>query len=290
MSLTVVVTGGSGRIGRFVVRHLVSRGHQVINLDRRQSPDGLARFAYVDLADRAQVQPWLAQADAVIQLGEITHQSAPFSPDHIYAHNTRAAAVVMQTAADLKLRCAIYTSSCQVYGCWDYPIVAPQHLPFDETHPLRPQNVYALSKTANEHYCQWLSKASALSIAIFRLPWVVDHELGDHHWRWIASGRDGFDGLGTYVHASDVAVAYAQAIENPRPGCEAYHLVAPDTADLVPIAEHMKSLKDWPPLPPNWPPFKSLVVTDKARAHLGWEAKWSIHNQYRAKFGKEPGT
>ncbi len=108
MSLRVVVTGGSGRIGQHVVRELLARGHQVTNIDRRSAPgQEKARWVFAEITSREQVQPILEGADAVVQLAEITHASAPFSPDHIYSHNTRVAAVVLQTAADLKISRAI---------------------------------------------------------------------------------------------------------------------------------------------------------------------------------------
>ena len=38
----------------------------------------------------------------------------------------------MQTTADLRIRRLIYTSSCQVYGSWGWPIVAPSQMPITE--------------------------------------------------------------------------------------------------------------------------------------------------------------
>ena len=35
----IAVTGGSGKAGRVVVRHLFARGHQVLNIDQVGSPE-----------------------------------------------------------------------------------------------------------------------------------------------------------------------------------------------------------------------------------------------------------
>src|SRR4051812_27967356 len=110
--MRIAVTGGSGRIGAYVVRELLSRGHEVINLDRRAAKDPAngARFVVIDLARRELVQPIFEQVEAVCHLGEIPSVNAGVSPEEVYAQNTRAGAVVLQTAADLKLKRVIYTS------------------------------------------------------------------------------------------------------------------------------------------------------------------------------------
>lgn len=288
--MRIAVTGGSGRIGRAVIGELVSRGHDVLNLDRCAPKETTARWVYIDLRYREQVQPVFEKVDAVIHLGEIPTYRAPMPTNEIYTHNTGAGAVVMQTAADLKMKRFIYTSTCQVYGCWDEPRIGPVQLPLDETHPLRPQNIYALSKVANEGYARWVSKAKDLSVAIFRLPWVMSGELHNHMFHWIENQKGPADGFQTYIRDIDVAKAYALAIENPRPGCEAYHLAAVDVASVVPIRKRlMEHNPEYPALPEDWPAFKSPVVTEKMREHFGWEPSWSVREEYKKRFGKEMG-
>lgn len=288
--LRVAVTGGSGRVGRGVVRELVDRGHTVLNLDRRPSPDNLARFCFVDVTQRAQVQPYLEQVDAVVHLAEIPHQQTPVSADTIFASNAAACSGVLQAAADLKLRRAIYTSSVQVYGCWDQPAVPPRHLPFDETHPVQPQNVYAISKVANELFAQFVAKHDGLSVAVFRMPWVVTGDLTDWWQRWFTTRADGrVDGLDTYVHVSDVARAYALAIENPRPGCEVYHISAPEVRGRDPIRRRLlEGNPDYPPLPEDWPDLKSPMLMDKLYGHFGFRPTWEFKAEFRRQFGKDP--
>ena len=123
--LRIAVTGGSGYIGQHVVRHLVERGHSVINLDRRQAHEPVARLAYADLTRRELVHPLLETVDAVCHLGAIPNLRG-HAPDHVYAHNTAVAAAVLQSAADLKLKRVIYTSSCQAYGCFGEPRSRPR--------------------------------------------------------------------------------------------------------------------------------------------------------------------
>ena len=136
--MRIVVTGGSGRIGSTVVQDLVRRGHEVTSVDRHfNAASRCCRFVFADLRQRAQVQPLLEQADAVIHLGEMPGIGLGQSPESVYADNTASGALVLQTAADLQLRRCLYVSSCQVYGfafgMHNYPTqIRPLHLPFDE--------------------------------------------------------------------------------------------------------------------------------------------------------------
>jgi nucleoside-diphosphate-sugar epimerase len=289
MKLRVAVTGGSGRIGGFVIRELIGRGHEVVNLDRRQSADPVARFVYAELGRREQVQPVLEQVDAVCHLGEIPSAHAAMSPEEIYFRNTRAGSVVIQTAADLKLKRVVYTSSCQVYGMWDNGPAAPARMPFDETQPLAPHNVYALAKVANEGYARLAAQRHGLSVAAFRFPMVLV-EAFTPQWSEAVKKRTGrLDGFGTYLHATDAARAFALAVEQPRDGFEAYHFCAPEIMSAVPLAQALAAQSPgFTPLPADWPALKSPMLTGKARDHFGWSAAWNFLDHCRAKDAVAP--
>lgn len=279
-ALRVATTGGSGRVGQHVVRELVARGHHVTNIDRRAGDTPAQRFVYADIRKREQIQPILENVDALIHMAEIPHAQAPFSNDEIFSSNITGTAVVLQTAAELKLKRAIYTSSCQAYGIWGGPAVPPLYFPIDEKHPLRPQNVYGLSKQVNEMFCDFLSRTTGLSIAIFRLPGVIAN-FGDWTFRWMESRAERVEEMVTHVAAEDVAIAYAMALENPRPGCEVYNLAAADASTLVPLRERFEKFNpEMPPLPADWPDFKAPLATEKFREHFGWQPKWNPRTEY----------
>lgn len=290
--MRVAVTGGSGRIGSEVIKVLLERGHAPINLDRRQSSNPLVRFAYIDLRKRGQLQPIFEQVDAVCHLGEITHSNAPYSPDEIFSHNVCVGSAVLETAADLKMQRVIYTSTAQTYGCWGPEMVAPLRFPLDETHKLQPQNVYALSKVANEKYALLTTQRHGTSIAIFRFPWVMDCEYWNEDseiWRMLPQAIGAPEGFSTYVHARDAALAYALALENPQPGCEAYHFTADEVFSALPIRERLlKFHPGYPALPPDWPAYKSPVSTAKALQHFGWKPEVNLLDIFRKKHGCDP--
>jgi nucleoside-diphosphate-sugar epimerase len=288
--MRVAVTGGAGRIGSSVIKELVSRGHTVVCLDRRapHEPTPGVRFVFVDLRQREQVQPILENVDAVCHLGEIPNPYDSISPEEVFYTNTRIGSTVLQTAADLKLKHVVYTSSAQVYGVWGAAPVPPLTLPMDETHPVQPQNQYSLSKVANEMYAAFVARVFGLSVSIFRLPLTWSH-VSERYLAHLERGYEAFGEMGTYLYASDAAVAYAQAVERALPGCEVYHLTADDVATPLPLAEGLNHVHpDWPTLPPDWPAYKSPVLTTKAREKLGWSPKCSIRDEFRKKFAREP--
>lgn len=284
--LRIAVTGGSGGVGRYVVRYLCERGHTVINIDRKAAPDLPARFVYMDVRRRELLQPVLEQVDAVVHLGEIPHAGV-LPHDETFAHNVACGSTVLQTAADLKLRHVIYTSTCQVYGPWGGPLVAPVTLPMDEDHPVQPQNTYALSKVANESYCRWVSRDSGLRVSVFRLPWVVRSE--EHTIRWLERdrGQRTHEGFGTYVHGQDVARAFEAALLRNLEGCRTYHLVANDVMTRQPVREMLETTyPDYPKLPADWPPYKAPVTCERARQELGWEPQWSVREEFARRIGR----
>ena len=292
--MRIAVTGGTGRIGAFVVRELLARGHEVISIDRRHPTESIApaKFVFAQLADRPTVQRILQDVEAVCHLGEIPSVHAGQSPEETFSQNVHAGSVVMQTAADLKLGRAIYTSSCQVYGFWDRDGAIPQRLPFDESHPLSPRNAYAMGKVAMEMYCRMLAERQGLSVAAFRFPWVRADSFDDDAAEVLRKKPLRTDGFASYVHAEDVARGYALAVEQPRPGFEAYHFSAAEVNSLQPIAERLAAHQPhYPRLPADWPAFKSPVLTTRLREHFGWEPKWNALDFYRQKYGQaRPAT
>ena len=69
--MQILVTGASGRIGRYVVQDLVNAGHSVTSVDVLPSEGEMSRFLRVDLTDAGEVYQALAaaEAEAVVHLG-----------------------------------------------------------------------------------------------------------------------------------------------------------------------------------------------------------------------------
>ena len=210
--MRILVTGASGRIGRYVVRELVSSGHSVTGVDVLPSEERIYRFLRVDLTDAGEVYQALAgaQAEAVVHLG--AWANAGVVPDtRTYGDNVQGTFNLFQACADLGIQRVVSASSSQVYGFAKEP---PVYVPVDEAHPLRPANCYALSKVVGEQTADYFVKRYGLTILSFRLmgirtPAQLDAEIDD----LAEDPSQGASLLWTRTDARDAATACRLAVE-----------------------------------------------------------------------------
>src|SRR5579885_3283800 len=95
--MMIVVTGGNGRIGRYVARALLANGHGVRAVDRVLAPDRDCPQMLVDLTDLGQVFGALHGADAVLHLAAIPDPGG--HPDEVvFGNNVLATFNVVQAA------------------------------------------------------------------------------------------------------------------------------------------------------------------------------------------------
>jgi nucleoside-diphosphate-sugar epimerase len=147
----IVVTGGSGRLGRSVVRALATAGHVVTSIDRTPLGDLPATELTVDLTDSTATLAAImtAQPDAVVHLAAI---AVPFSaPEQvILTTNTTIAWNVIDAAVQAGAHHVLAASSPTIIGYGAPTGWLPQYLPIDEEHPVTPWNAYSLSKQVIE--------------------------------------------------------------------------------------------------------------------------------------------
>ncbi len=281
--MKVVVTGGSGRIGSATARVLREAGHEVLTLDRSPPADLSKPHRVIDLADKQAVRLAFEGAEAVLHLGE---QPNIFAGDwqQVYSHNTHIGSLVMETAALVGAAKLVYTSSCQVYGCWGHENGTPnppQALPIDETHPLQPSNSYALAKVANETYARLLADRKKIAVAVFRPPLTYTTEMEPEMLDRLAKRRRPrslrLDGLGTTLHVEDAATAYLAVITVGWSGFEAFHFASDDVVTDIPVRQVLaERYPHLPRLPESWGANQSPMSTQKARDLLGWRPKYSL--------------
>ena len=210
--MQILVTGASGRIGRYVVKELVSAGYNVTGVDILASEGGTSRFLRVDLTDAGEVYQALAaaEAEAVVHLG--AWANAGVVPDtRTYGDNVQGTFNLFQACADLGIQRVVSASSAQVYG---FAKEAPAYVPVDEAHPLRPANCYALSKVVGEEAADYFVKRFGMTILSFRLmgirtPTQLDAEIDE----LAQDPSQGTSLLWTRTDARDAAIACRLAVE-----------------------------------------------------------------------------
>ena len=210
--MKILVTGGSGRIGRYVVKELTDAGHDVTSVDVLSAEERRRRFLRVDLTDAGEVYQALAMAgaEAVVHLG--AWANAGVVPDtRTYGDNVQGTFNLFQACADLGIQRVVSASSAQVYGFAKAP---PAYVPVDEAHPLRPANCYALSKMAGEQAADYFVERFGMTILSFRfmgvrMPAQLDAEID----QMAQDSGSGTSLLWTRTDVRDAALACRLAVE-----------------------------------------------------------------------------
>jgi nucleoside-diphosphate-sugar epimerase len=273
----VVVTGGAGLIGQYLVRELAPR-HQVTVFDRvrpSELPEGVS-YKIGDHENQGEVYDVLRGHDAVVHLSAIpaiyNHPSAT-----VFRTNVVGTYHVGDAASRLGLWKMVTASSINTLGIGmaERPM-APLVLPVDETHPRRPQDAYSLSKVVDEETMAALYRRSGLRTIAIRPPRVVWPERFPD---LIAKLDDpGFQHrvLWSYVDVRDLAVAFRLALESESVEHDVFFITADDAFAREPLAEI---------LPRYYPGTEQIaavltgtspaVISTRAKERLGYQPRWS---------------
>jgi nucleoside-diphosphate-sugar epimerase len=271
--LRVVVTGGSGRLGRVVVHDLQAAGHTVLSIDRVSSPVAPARV--VEVTRAGDVYQALVGAEGVVHLA--AYQQPNLVPDtETFGNNIQATYIVLKAATDLALRRVVVASSIAAYG-YQYAsrALVPDYLPLDEQHPCVPEDPYGLSKLLGERLADAFAGLSGASIISFRFPGInFDPTFASFTERWTSPrGRRGF---WTYIDARDAARACRLALEVAPPGHHVLNAGAPTSTMPEPtealIRCHLPAFRGSlrpPPAVSHW----SALSSERAQQMLGFRAE-----------------
>lgn len=296
--MRVLVTGGSGRLGRSVLSILADRGHQVTSVDIAPTtpPAGVSALT-ADLLDSTALQEAFAHAapEAVIHLAGI---AVPFArPDvETLQVNTGLAWAVLAAAIEHRAHSAVAASSPTVYG-YNTPSWVPDYLPLDEEHPTRPWHAYGLSKAIIEQTVQALARTTDTCVlSALRPGYVVapeewagaptqqGHTLAER----LADPALAATSLFNYVDARDAAELFALVIEHPERVHHGgiYNAVADDPLAHGPVDATMARLH--PTTAPHSTALadgRAVFSNERARTELGWTPTRTWRTQLEGRIG-----
>lgn len=143
--MKVLVTGGSGYVGSYVVQALIRSGHEVISLSRRNPQPHATKNFKIDLSNEQSVK---TISDNLERCDAIVHAAAAIShkdwQGELTTVNCAGTQGIFQLAAQWKISRFIYLSSISVLG-------TPRVIPIDELHPVKPASIYSASKLFGEY-------------------------------------------------------------------------------------------------------------------------------------------
>jgi nucleoside-diphosphate-sugar epimerase len=232
----LVCTGGSGRLGRYVVS-LLRDACRVTVLDAAP-PSGSDPFVKADVTDSTALRRAFAGQDAVVHLAAIPNpRTAP--PDVTFRTNVEGTFAVLQAAEEAGVRRVVVASSDSVVGFhYNPPDWKPLYLPIDERHPLAPTEFYSLSKQVTETICQSYANRGRLEVVVIRPTHIV---FPPEHPELQARGSDLMNyHLWTYVAPEDVAQGFQLALALPEVRYDTFFISAADGLNARPTLELMQ--------------------------------------------------
>lgn len=283
--MKVLVTGGSGKLGRAVLRDLVEHGHDVLNIDQAPLPEPICPSVRIDLSNFGEV------AGAI--LGGVDERKGPFEAVvHLAAipapglaanartitNNVSATYNVFEAARLAGIKTIVTASSETVLGLpFDTP---PPYAPVDEEYFPRPESAYSLGKLLDEtiaaQFCRWDPE---LRIAALRFSNVMYPE--DY------AAFPGFDSdptkrkwnLWGYIDARDGAQAVRRALQADFKGFEAFIIANADTvmsrSNMSLLAEVFPDVEQKGHVTSNG----TLLSIEKAKRMLGYSPQYSWRNE-----------
>ncbi|PJJ55742.1 NAD-dependent epimerase/dehydratase family protein [Compostimonas suwonensis] len=276
--MRIAVTGGSGKLGRTVVRELRAQGYEVTSLDA--TGERGAGFVQVDLRDYGQtVDAILGVDDRHTGFDAIVHLAAIPAPGIVsdiqtFHNNMIVTFNVFQAAQRAGIMNIVYASSETVLGLpFDVP---PPYIPVDEEYPARPESVYSLTKHLEEQLAIELVRWNPqLKIIALRFSNVMNPEDYAAFPSFDADAARRKWNLWGYIDGRDGAQAVLKALELDVTGFDRFIIAAADTVMTRPNAELVAEVFPGVPLTRELGVHDTLLSIDKARRVLGYDPQHS---------------
>lgn len=268
----VVITGGSGLLGPWVLREFVDHGYEVVNVDTKHPAEPICRTIIADLNHLGEVYGVLEGADAVVHLAAIP--AAYLRPNEVtFANNVLSTYHILEAATALGIRKAVITSSESSYGIvFAVQPIAPQYVPIDEAHPQLPQDSYGLSKIVNEETAEMFHRKTGIQVVSMRLGNVIAPSMYQNFPNFVHDAKARERILWSYIDTRDAAAAYRLAVEREGLGCVALNIAADDTSMDIKSRDLM--VASYPHVTDYRAPldgYETLFSNEKAKRLLGWQ-------------------
>lgn len=278
--MKVLITGGTGRVGRFTVGELIAAGHKVCSLDleRSETLPGECQQIEVDLNNAGEVYDGMAR----FRPEAVCHIAANPSPSDAsrqgtFANNVLSTYNVFQAAGDFGVRRLIYAGSEMATG-WLTTEELPQRFPFNEEDRVDSPNAYALSKYLGEVIADsFVVRHPEMAICSLRINNVI---MPDWYYRLEERRKDfmtkGDFNFWSYVDVRDVASAFRAALEGESSGHEVYLIAAADNCLDIPLQEAIqKRFGKAGNFAPDFQPHQSAFDTSKFCKQFDWKPSYS---------------
>lgn len=167
--MKVLITGGAGYIGSFMVNAALDKGYEVVTVDNlergnEEAIDKKAEFIFGDLKDKKFVESLFLEGkfDAVVHFAGYISMSESVSNPYIYFdNNINSSLNIVENMVKHRVNNFVFSSTAGVYG----NLIKT---PIKENHPKNPTNPYGESKLMVEQILSWYGEIHDLNFASLR--------------------------------------------------------------------------------------------------------------------------
>ncbi|MBI2026260.1 MAG: NAD(P)-dependent oxidoreductase [Deltaproteobacteria bacterium] len=230
LNKTILITGGAGYIGSFLVRDMLAQDYRVRCLDlliygdkslQEVIRDSRFELIHGDIRDKKIVRRALKDVDSVIHLaaivGDSPCQAAPKSAVEINFKGTR---ILAEEACTMGVNRFIFNSTCSNYG-----IMKSSEDAAEENHEFNPISLYAETKIDCEEFLKTLNGdqfcvtvlrfASGYGISYRTRFDLLINSLAFEAWTKNEVTLFSADTWRPYVHVADMCLIIRKVLEAP---------------------------------------------------------------------------
>lgn len=300
--MKILVTGGTGFLGKRLVNKLLDEGHDVVVYSHESYPSRRIRFVTGDIRNKDALRKAVDGVDVVYHLAACLDESDPNLRDI----NVRGTQNVAELCKEFKIKQLILMSTTSVLG-------EPKHA--NETMPYNPETEYEKSKMESE----LIVKKCGVTYIIIRAPiiigpnmiWAAIFEAAKRQYPVIGSGKNFFH----LVYVDDVVDLLVLVKNNRKATSQIFHIATNDVntyeqvykmiTDVLDVGMTTKHVPEWLAMAaagfhewksrmrgkkPKLTKMKSsikrltrnrIISTKKAREILGFEPKYSTKEALR---------
>lgn len=303
----ILVTGGAGYVGSFIVRALSRNGHEPVVYDSLEEGHrgaiGDAELVHADLADRETIYQTLQHfgIDSVIHMAAycLVGESERL-PLKYFQNNISNGLNLLGAMFQAGVKILVFSSSAAVYG-------EPSTIPIDEEAPTHPTNVYGETKLYYERILERCEGAHGLQYVSLRYFNAAGADRSgtigeDHHHethliplvlKTALDQRETIEVFGTdyatpdgtcvrdYVHVEDLADAHVLAMEGLERGLKSatYNLGNGKGYSVMEVLDTAGRItgRDIPWVPAKRRPGDPAVLVarcDRIERDLGWNIQF----------------
>ena len=286
----IIITGGSGKAGKYVASHLIDKGYRVLNVDLINYEQKKLDYLFLDITDSGQVfnvfsshfnkfelrkQQSPSKIDAIVHLAAIPRILV--KPDNeTFRINVLGTYNVIEASIKLGIKKIIFASSETVYGfCFSHGNPIPTKLPINEDYPLSPMDSYAISKVVNEETAKGFQRRSGIDIYGLRIGNVFEPDDYKKFKDFAKNPELRLPNLFNYIDARDLAQAVELCIEKNELGYEVFNVSNDNNSVNLKNSEIIKRFYENLKIYDDLEEHECLFSNKKIRNMLGFKPNYN---------------